>query len=96
MDPVEHALLAVTVMNTGDRPEADRLLATAHQEVRTAARRDRQIVEIATLVCAQRHARAQGLAFVHGAEFPDDAALLRRITESGCSAPGSGCRDPNR
>ena len=81
MDPVEHAILAVIAANTGgDSAEADRLLATAHQQVRTAARRHRQIVEIATLVVAQRHERAQGLAFVHRAEFPEDAALLCHIT----------------
>jgi hypothetical protein len=45
-------------------------------------RRHRQVVEIAKLVTSGSCDRAEGLALVHAAEFPEDAALLARITGS--------------
>jgi len=44
------------------------------------ARRHRQFTEIAALVVAGAHERAEGLAMIHTAEFPDDTELLARIT----------------
>ena len=43
---------------------------------RAAARRARQIDEIASLIAAGHHERASGLALVHLAEFPEDGDVL--------------------
>ena len=64
----------------GDAPEARNHLSTAQRHARTAARRHRQVVEIASLIVAGTHERAEGLALIHTAEFPDDTELLDRIT----------------
>ena len=42
-------------------------------------RRDRQLAEIASLVANDEFDRAQGLAFEHVAEFPDDDGALTSV-----------------
>jgi hypothetical protein len=49
-------------------------------DARTATRRHRQVAEIASLMAAGKLERAEGLALIHAAEFPDDAELLSRLT----------------
>src|SRR5262245_41845728 len=63
---------------------------------RMAARRHRQVVEIAGLMIAGNIERAEGLALVHESEFPQDAQLLDCITASRsgvASKPLTECRD---
>ncbi len=79
MSAVEHALLAVMAAVGGDTPTADRHIAWARKQSRANARRERQVVEIATLIVSGNPARAAGLALEHTTEFPDDADLLARI-----------------
>jgi hypothetical protein len=81
MDPIDDALLAVLATIAGDTTDAHRHLDAARQHSRSAARRHRQIVEIATLVIGECRERAEGLAQIHTAEFPQDAELLARITQ---------------
>ncbi|MEO6469091.1 MAG: NAD(P)/FAD-dependent oxidoreductase [Acidimicrobiia bacterium] len=45
----------------------------------SSTRRDRQIVQIATLIQAGQRARATGLTLEHATEFPDDVGLLSRV-----------------
>jgi len=80
--PIDHALLAVVACGARDTAAADRHLAAARLQSHAAARRDRQVIEIASLVIAGTHERAAGLAFMHAAEFPHDAELLSRIIDS--------------
>jgi len=56
-------------------------LAAAQRLSQTCARRNRQIVEIAGLIVSGARERAEGLALLHVAEFPDDAELLTRIAD---------------
>ena len=83
MSGVDDALLAVMAADVGDAAAAQVHICRAQQEVRTTARRDRQVVQIAALVVAGGRQRAAGLALEHTAEFPADADLLARVTESG-------------
>ena len=78
MNAIEHALLAVMAANGGDSAAAQGHISRARQYARAAARRERQIVEIAALVIAGRGERAAGLTLEHTAEFPDDVDLLAR------------------
>lgn len=80
MDPTTRALLAVIASNKGDHVAAEAHTTAARRDARGAARRERQIVEIAALVMAGGSDRADGLALEHSAEFPDDTTLLARIT----------------
>jgi hypothetical protein len=80
MDPIDHVLLAVMAGIAGDMPRADQHLDAARHGSRSAARRHRQVVEIAGLVVAGACERAEGLALIHTEEFPDDRELLARIT----------------
>jgi hypothetical protein len=80
MNPIADALLAVLASTAGDTAEARSHLASAQLHAQTSARRHRQVVEIASLVVAGTPGRAEGLALVHTAEFPDDTELLARIT----------------
>lgn len=80
MNPIADALLAVMASRAGDTAEARNHLASAQRHAQTAARRHRQVVEIAGLVVGGNCQRAEGLALVHAAEFPDDVELLARIT----------------
>ena len=82
MDRIDEALLAVVASRAGDASEASRRLDAAPRHSRAAARRHRQLVEIAGLVVAGSHDRAEGLALVHAAEFPHDTELLGRITDA--------------
>jgi hypothetical protein len=80
MNPIDDVLLAVTASNAGDTTEAQQHLESARRHSQAAARRHRQVVEIAGLVVAGACDRARGLALVHTAEYPDDSDLLARIT----------------
>jgi hypothetical protein len=80
VNATEHALLAVIAANGGDTVSAQVHLAHAQEHARSDARRDRQVVEIATLVVGGAAGRAAGLALEHIAQFPDDADLLDRVT----------------
>ena len=80
MNPIADTLLAVMANRAGDTTKARDHLASAQRHARTAARRHRQVVEIASLVIAANRQRAEGLALIHTAEFPDDTELLARIT----------------
>jgi hypothetical protein len=84
MTPIDDALLAVMACIAGDPTEARRHLETARLHSQAAARRHRQIVDIARLVVDHAHERAEGLALVHAAEFPEDTELLARINWSCC------------
>jgi hypothetical protein len=79
MNAVEHVLLALIAVRSDDPSAAREHIARAQALARAHARRDRQVVEIATLVIAGCGERAAGLALEHTAEFPDDAALLGQI-----------------
>ena len=79
MNPTAQAVLAVAAAGSGDGSTAQQHLAEARQRARSTCRRDRQIVQIASLVVAGHDTRAAGLALEHTAEFPADADLLTRI-----------------
>ena len=79
MRAIEHALLAVIAADDGDAAGAQGHISCAQRETRASARRDRQVVEIASLVVAGDPERAAGLALEHTAEFPDDTDLLTRV-----------------
>jgi hypothetical protein len=87
MDPIDDALLAVMASRAGDTTDAHQHLAAARRHSQASARRHRQIVEIAGLVVSGASERAEGLALVHVAEFPRDAELLDRITQTCRSQP---------
>ena len=80
MDPIEDALLAVRACIAGEPREAEQHLEAARQHCCAAARRHRQLVEIAGLVIAGAHDRARGLALVHVADYPHDRAVVERMT----------------
>ena len=82
MDPIADALLAVQASNAGDKTGALEHLETARRNVRTAARRHRQLVEIASLLVAGADDRADGLAVLHRTEFDEDTLLVARMTGS--------------
>jgi aspartate oxidase len=58
----------------------DEVVRAADRQARAAARRRRQLIEIAGLVVTDALERARGLALHHTTEFPDDADLLSHIT----------------
>ncbi len=80
MSATEHALLAVLALDADQASTAAEHIALARAETRAKARRDRQVVEIASLVVRGERVRAAGLALEHTVEFPDDALLLRQLT----------------
>jgi len=80
MNSIDDALLAVTASIAGDTTDAHQHLEAARQQAQAAARRHRQVVEIASLIVNGCRDRAEGLALVHTAEFPQDMELLERIT----------------
>ena len=82
MSAIEHALLAVMAADDRDAATAQVHISCAQREARTTARRDRQVVQIAALVVAGDRRRAAGLTLEHTAEFPDDAELLARVTDT--------------
>jgi hypothetical protein len=61
-------------------------------ETAQSARRHRQVTEIGGLIVAGAHDRAEGLALIHTAEFPEDAELLAALVALGalCLMPGCG------
>ena len=73
-------LLAIRAAEAGDSAAALVHISKAKAQSRAAARRQRQIVEIAALIVAEQDGRAAGLALVHLAEFPGDAELLAAVT----------------
>lgn len=79
MSAIEQALLAVMAAGADDQSGAHAHISRAQQQIRTRARRERQIVEIAALIVAEDRERAVGLALEHLAEFPEDDELLARI-----------------
>jgi hypothetical protein len=79
MDPTVDALRAALASGTGQQTEAHRHLDAARRHSQTSARRHRQVVEIAGLIVSGARERAEGLALVHVAEFPDDAELLAQM-----------------
>lgn len=82
MRATEHALLAMLALDAGDADSAQRHLAVAREQRRASARRDRQVVEIASLVVRGDRGRAAGLALEHVVDFPNDRALLEQLTGS--------------
>ena len=82
MNAIEHALLAVIAANGGDTTTALEELSRAQCHARKTARRERQIVQIATLFVTGGRERAAGLTLEHAAEFPDDAELLARVSRA--------------
>jgi len=76
MNAIAFAMLAVFATEIGDHDAADQHLEAAHRHSRTAARRERQLVEIAALIVAGEDERARGLSFEHTSEFPSDDELL--------------------
>jgi len=80
---IEHALLAVLAAHSGDDTTAASHIARAQQQARAAARRDRQLVEIAALAINGDTTRAAGLALQHLVEYPGDAELLARVSPTG-------------
>jgi hypothetical protein len=82
MSAIEQALLAVMAAEAGDPDGARAHISRAQRETRAAARRDRQLVEIASLVVAGAHDRSAGLALEHIAQFPADADLLVVIAKA--------------
>jgi len=79
MDPIADALLAVLASNAGETTDAHNNLDAARRHSQTSARRHRQVMEIAGLIVSGSRERAEGLALLHVAEFPDDAELLARM-----------------
>ena len=77
------AVLAVMAARGGDNVTAASHISRAQQQSRATARRERQLVEIATLVVTGEAARATGLALEHTVEFPQDADLLARVSPTG-------------
>lgn len=84
MSAIEHAQLALMAANGGDSVTARSHVARAQLQARAAARRERQIVEIAALVVDDDRARAAGLALEHLTEFPGDADLLAHVARPEC------------
>jgi hypothetical protein len=76
MNATEYALLAVQTADSGDTATALAQISRAQRHARSAARRERQFVQIAALVVGGQRDRATGLALEHTAEFPEDAELL--------------------
>ena len=76
MSAIAFAMLAVFATEIGDHAAAGEHLQAAQRHSRKAARRERQLVEIAALIVAGDHERARGLSFEHTSEFPSDDELL--------------------
>jgi hypothetical protein len=81
MNAVTYALLAVIARSAGDQPGAEAHLRAAQRHSRAMARRERQLVEIASLLVDGQNDRARGLTFEHGSEFPEDTVLLESLLE---------------
>jgi hypothetical protein len=81
MNAVTYALLAVVAVEAGDHLRAEDHIRAAQRHSRATARRDRQLIEIASLVVRGERDRARGLSFEHGAEFHDDVELLTSLLD---------------
>jgi len=81
-DAVTHALLAVEAARAANPAAARAQIDDARRCARAAARRERQVVEIAALIVDHGVERASGLAAIHAAEFRQDAELLSRLVGS--------------
>ena len=79
MNAVTYALLAVIARAAGDQSGAEEHLRVAQRHSRAVARRERQLVEIASLIVVGEHERARGLCFEHSSEFPSDEELLASL-----------------
>jgi hypothetical protein len=79
MNAVTFAVLAVVAREVGDHAAADDHLRSAQRHSRNAARRQRQLVEIAALIVAGEHQRARDLSFEHTSDFPADDELLTSL-----------------
>ncbi len=82
MNAVTFAVLAVFARELGDHAAAGQHLESAQSHSRRAARRERQLVEIASLIVAGDRERARGLSFEHTSEFPSDDELLASFFRS--------------
>jgi len=76
MNAVTFAILAVFAREIGDHAAADQHLQAARRHSSKAARRERQLVEIASLIVSGDRERARGLSFEHASEFAADGELL--------------------
>jgi hypothetical protein len=76
MNAIAFAIVAVFATEIGDHAAASEHLEAAQRHSRTAARRERQLVEIATLIVAGERQRARGLSFEHTSDFPADDDVL--------------------
>jgi len=76
---VTFAVLAVCARKVGDNAAASEHLQAAQRHSRKAARRERQLVEIAALIVAGEHGRARDLSFEHASEFSSDDQLLTSL-----------------
>jgi len=82
LNAIEHARLAVLAADSGDIVTARRHIGMAQQQTRVTSRRERQLVEIASLTVTGQALRAAGLALEHTHEFPSDTELLTRLSRS--------------
>jgi hypothetical protein len=80
MTAIEHALLALIAAASGDAATAQEHVAHAQRDARATARRERQIVQIASLVIAGQTERAEGLSRQHAVDFPGDTELLAHVS----------------
>ena len=92
MNAITFALLAVFAREIGDDVAADQHLQAARRHSSKSARRDRQLVEIASLIVAGDRERARGLSYEHTSEFTGDRELLASLFSS---ESGEGT-DPDR
>ncbi len=76
---IAEALQAVLASTRGAPEVATDHLVRAREIVRSRARRDRQLVEIAGAFVADDLQRASGLAVEHCRDFPDDQRLVEAL-----------------
>jgi hypothetical protein len=88
MTTIAEAVSALARDRRSDSVAAPDPSSPAGRVPRPTPRRDRQVIEIATLLAAGDRARATGLALEHVVEFPHDADLLTGLTQ------GSGGQEP--
>ena len=93
MTAIQQALLALIAAAGGDAVTAQEHVARAQRDARAAARRERQIVEIAALVIAGQRERAEGLSREHAVEFPGDTELLAHVSGPPSQRPFRGQTD---
>jgi len=89
VNAVTYALLAVIASTAGDAPGAGEHLRAAQRLSRATARRERQLVEIASLIVEGQVRRARDLSFEHTSEFPQDEHLLASLLDPSSPEGGS-------